>query len=330
MTAHLPDPLPRYDQLPVDPSKPPKSAWGLFGDDDELGTVNLLTPERVRDALALPTRGAVFSLNWDVEMPDPPILGRKPLQHHIIDLRPGSDDYYDRFYPQASSQWDALCHMPHPRYGYYNGRTQAEVTGRPGSRNGIEHWARRGIVGRFVLADVERYRRESGRPLRQDEPDPVRPEDLEATLAAQGTSLSTGDILLIRMGWVGWYEQRDAATRRALAEAGQDLRTPGLEGTEAMAAWLWDRHVAAVACDVPALEVLPSGPWNAPEPEATYDSYLHFRIIPLLGMAVGEMFVLDELADDCAADGVYHGLFTAAPIHKIGGAGSPANAIAVK
>jgi kynurenine formamidase len=322
--------LPAYADLPIDPRRPPGSAWGVFGDDDELGTINLLTPERVRAALTLPTAGKVFSLNWNVELPDPPILGRKPLVHHIIDLHPGADDYYDRFYPQASSQWDALCHMPHPHHGYYNGRTQDDITGRPGSRNGIDHYARHGIVGRFVLADVARFREESGRPLRQDQPDGVTPDDLDATLDRQGVALRTGDILLVRMGWVGWYEGRDARTRHALARAGQDLRTPGLVGTEAMAAWLWDAHVAAVACDVPALEVLPSGPWNAPDPEASYDSYLHFRIIPLLGLAVGEMFVLDALAADCAADGIYHGLFTAAPIHKVGGAGSPANALALK
>jgi hypothetical protein len=60
------------------------------------------------------------------------------------------------------------------------------------------------------------------------------------------------------------------------------------------------------------------------------ERFLHWRVIPLLGLAVGEMFVLDALADDCAADGVYEGLFTAAPLHKIGGSGSPANALAIK
>jgi len=60
------------------------------------------------------------------------------------------------------------------------------------------------------------------------------------------------------------------------------------------------------------------------------EGFLHFRIIPLLGMAVGEMFVLDALAEDCAADGVYEGLFTSAPLNKVGGSGSPANALAIK
>ena len=47
-------------------------------------------------------------------------------------------------------------------------------------------------------------------------------------------------------------------------------------------------------------------------------------------MAVGEMFVLDALAEDCVADGVYEGLFTSAPLNKVGGSGSPANALAIK
>lgn len=323
-------PLPKYRDLPLDTSKPPRSAWGLFGDDDELGTINLLTPERIANAARLVRAGHVFSLNWDVEKPNPPILGRKPLKHHIIDLKPGADDFYDNFFPQASSQWDALCHMSHPDHGYYNGRTQADITGEPGSRNGIEHWARRGVAGRFVLLDIGRYREESGRPLRFDQSDAVTPEDLDGALNRQGVELEVGDILLIRFGWVGWYERAVPKTQQALARAGQNLRTPGLTGTEDMAEWLWDHHLAVVACDVPALEVLPSGPWNSPDPVSTYDAYLHFRIIPLLGFAVGEMFVLDELASDCAADGTYCGLFTAAPLNKLGGAGSPANALALK
>ena len=52
-------------------------------------------------------------------------------------------------------------------------------------------------------------------------------------------------------------------------------------------------------------------------------------MIPLLGLAVGEMFVLDALAEACAADGIYEGLFCAAPLNKVGGSGSPANALAI-
>lgn len=315
--------LPRYDELPTRPDAPPGSAWGVFGDDDELGTINLLTPERVREAAALVRKGAVFSLNWNVELPNPPVLGRRPLRHHYIDLRPGTDDFYDDFYPQASSQWDALCHMQHPEHGFYNGRGMPEITGRPGSRNGIDNWARRGIAGRFVLADVARWREAQGRPVDNADMDVIGVDQIDATLAWQDAELRPGDILLVRLGWIGWYERQDQRTREALgAMPVPGMKTPGLSADRSTDAWLWDRHVAAVASDVPALEALPYEP--------TVDRFLHWRVIPLLGLAVGEMFVLDPLAEDCAADGVYEGLFTAAPLNKVGGSGSPANALALK
>src|SRR5664280_2058073 len=82
--------LPTYASLPIDSSKPAHSAWGVFGVDDEVGTINLLTPEHVRRAATLVHRGRVVSLNWDLEMPRPPILGRRALQHTITDLAPVS------------------------------------------------------------------------------------------------------------------------------------------------------------------------------------------------------------------------------------------------
>jgi kynurenine formamidase len=253
------------------------------------------------------------------------------MRHHIIPLHPGADDYYDGFYPQTSSQWDALCHQPHPAHErYYNNCRQEDITGKPGSRNGIEHWARRGIVGRFVLIDVGRHRELVGRPIRQDETDIVTIDDLDAALRAQSVTTEPGDILLIRMGWMAWYETLSASKRKILSEAGTALRTPGLEGEERTAEWLWDHQFSAVASDVPALEAVPMGPWGAPKPEETYDHFLHFRIIGLLGMAVGEMFLLDPLAEDCAEDHRYTGLFTAAPMNKLGGVGSTANALAIK
>lgn len=314
---------PRFSDLPVSPQHPPGSAWGVFGDDDELGTVNLLGVEQALRGAALVRRGAVFPLNWNIELPSPALFGRSALRHRIIDLDPvGTDDVYDGFYPQGSSQWDALAHVKHPTYGYYNGRSRADITGKPGSRNGIDHWARRGLVGRFVLADVARYRAALGRPFRSDEPEAIGPADLDGCLAWEGVSPEVGDILLIRFGWIGWYEQVDARTRAALA-ATELFSAAGLARDRLTAEWLWDRGFSGVAADNPALEVMPFD-------ESSEEGYLHYRLIPLLGMAVGELFALDTLAADCAADLVYEGLFTSAPLNKVGGSGSPANALAVK
>ena len=326
----IPDWLPRYHELPIQPSKPPRSAWGVFGEDDQLGTINLLTADRVRHGATLVKKGAVFSLNWDMEQPNPPILGRTSTQHHIIDLTPGTDDsewgtddYYDNYWPQSSTQWDALSHMPHPEYGYYNGVQRAAITGEPGSKNGIDNWARRGIAGRFVLADVAGYLESQGTPIDAARRVEIPIATVQAALDAQGVQLLGGDILLLRMGWIGWYEQATEATRVAISKlGGPELQAPGLSAAESTLEWLWDHQIAAVACDVPALEAMPYTP--------TVEGFLHFRIIPLLGMAVGEMFVLDALAADCRVDGIYEGFFTAAPLNMRGGSGSPGNALALK
>jgi hypothetical protein len=163
--------LPAYEDLPVDVSAPPGSSWGVFGPGDQVGTVNLLTPDRVRRGAGLVRKGLVFSLNWNIELPDPPLLGREPLRHTILDVGCGTDDFYDNFYPQGSSQWDALSHIGHPQYGFYNGRKFTDFTGRPGSLNGIDNWARRGIVGRFVLADIGRFSPNTNNLGRGEDPD---------------------------------------------------------------------------------------------------------------------------------------------------------------
>jgi kynurenine formamidase len=313
---------PSYHELEPVPGLPARTSWGLFGPDDRVGTLNLLTEERVRAAASLVRRGAVFPLSWDLEQPDPPMFGRKPIRHVTTVFPNGTDDHYDDFYPQGSSQWDALSHIGHPVLGFYGGRLAELVGDSTTNPLGIEWWARRGIAGRFVLVDVGRQRETEGRPLDLTRPTPIDVDELEATLAAQHVSLGAGDILLLRFGWIAWYEQLDAAGRQRVADLGH-TPTPGLSQDEATAAWLWDHQVAAVAADNPGVEVYPADPEDLAH-------FLHYRLLTFLGMALGELFELEGLAADCAADGVYEGLFTAAPLNKRGGSGSTANAIALK
>jgi kynurenine formamidase len=315
--------LPSYRELPIKEGAPPGSSWGVFGDDDQVGTINLLTPDRALAAARLVRTGKSFSLNWDLEKPNPPIAGRQALKHSIYRDANGTDDHYDSFYTQRSSQWDALCHIGHPDYGFYNGVQSADITGEPGSRNGIDNWARRGITGRFVLIDIGRSRELDGRPLDQRSAEAITSDELDAVLERQGVALETGDILLLRFGWTQWYEDGSDDDRLYATGSPAEIGTPGLAHDESTAAWLWNRHVAAVATDSPALEVLPAG-------FTSIDTFLHFRVIAMLGIAIGEMFLLDDLAADCAADGVYEGMLVAAPLNKVGGSGSPANAIAIK
>ena len=316
--------LPRYSQLPIRGDLPPRSAWGLWGDDDEIGAFNLLTPERVRNALKSIRRGSVFSLNWALEEPNPPLYGRGALRHRMSRPIPNvMDDVLDNFFPQGSSQWDGLSHVGHPEYGFYNGRVADDFTGQAGTKNGVEHWARRGIVGRGVLLDIALHWQVTGRQYDAGSRFEFSVDDLEEVREAQGLNFELGDILLLRTGWMNWYSQASNEVRLDLSENSLTrLRVPGLAGDETMVEWLWDHHFSAVAADNPSVEAWPH--------EIEVDSYLHFRLLPLLGMSMGEMWYLEELAADCAEDGVYEFLLTSAPLNKLGGVGSPANAIAIK
>ena len=312
--------LPSYDQLPIRAGAPPGAAWGVFGDRDELGTINLLTPGRVRTAAAEIRRGQVFSLNLPITIPDPPLFQRGKYQHTIRSYQGFDfvlDDYLDNFYPQASSQWDALSHVKHPQYGAYNGIPDQEMTGRGGTRLGIDNLARRGIAGRGVLADVARYHERKGKRIDFGKAEAIPLEDLETTLAHQKTRLRAGDILLVRIGWISFYLSASPEIR---AELARETVVPGIEGGTRTARWLWDKHLAAVASDAPALEPLPpSG-----------DDFLHFHMLAFFGMPIGEMWNLEELADDCARDGRYTFFLTSAPLNIPGGVGSPPNALAMK
>ncbi|MCS0498892.1 cyclase family protein [Protaetiibacter mangrovi] len=324
--------VPVYRELPISPEHPPRSSWGVWGADDEIGAMNLLTPERTLAASRLVRRGATFSLNWELDQPDPPILGRGALQHTVIDGPSGPDDRYDAFYPQASSQWDALAHVRHPRYGSYNGWPTSALTAEH-SRFGIDAWARRGLAGRFVLVDAAGYLAERGDPIDGGTSRAISLAELRAMLDAQGVALTPGTFLLLDVGWIDWYLASDDATRRRLA-AGADFSTtdhdlehffpaPGLSRAEEMAEFLWDSGVVAVAADCPAVEAMPMQRDDS-------DGFLHYRLAALLGIGIGEMWDLRALAADCRADGVYEGFLASAPLNKRGGTGSPANALAFK
>jgi hypothetical protein len=302
--------LPSYAELPVEPGAPPRSSWGVWGPGDVLGALNLQTPERALRASASIRTGRWFALGLDLSLPDPPLFGRPAFTHEVVRRKSGTqDDVLHGWNTQSSSQWDGFRHFPNPEHGIY--------AGLPDEDHGMHHWAARGLVARAVLADVDRWRAAAGRPLRQGETDPISADDLLGCLADQGTPVETGDVLLVRTGWLTWYRGLDADGRTAHAA---ELRQPGLAGDD-MPAALWDLHVSAVAADNGAVEMWP------PDQDVVF---LHHHLLPLLGIPLGELWDLDALADDCAASGTYDALLTSAPIHVRNGVASPPNAIAIR
>lgn len=311
--------LPTYRDLLARTDGPPGTCWGLFGAADELGTLNLITPEHARASAALVERGEVFSLNWNVELPDPAPFRRPPLRHQIGAGGIGRDDWLDHFYLQGSSQWDALRHIAHPRLGFYNGVPAARVDDPTDGVLGIHHVARRGIATRGVLLDVAAHQEAVGRPFRADEEFRISVDLLDEVARAEGVTIQPGDVLLVRTGWTGWYAQSSQAERDRIDAA---TPQPGLEPVERTAEWLWDHHIAAVAADNVSLESMPL--------DVREGHFLHFWLIPCLGMPIGELWWLDDLAKACARDRRWAFQLVSAPLNVYGGVGSPPNALAIR
>ena len=300
---------------------PDGCAWDYL--DAELGSLERLTADRVVDAARLVRRGARFSLDLPLDVPSPPFFGREAMRHEIFELF-GSvlDDRLDNFFPQASTQWDGFGHFGHSTRGFFGSRTAEQVRG----DRGVLAWSEHGIVGRGVLLDVARHL-----PIAGDEPFVVTPELLDETAAAQGVEVRDGDVCCVRVGWLSWYRILDAAGRRQVSEASRsfvDLRTPGLGPGPAIAEWLWDHGVAAVAVDNPGVEPFPIT--AALPPGGGIDDSVHTRVLALLGIPLGEFFDFDALADDCAQHRSYEFCFTSAPLRIPGGIGSPPNALAIR
>ncbi|GAC1419929.1 MAG: hypothetical protein NVSMB5_12160 [Candidatus Velthaea sp.] len=311
--------LPSYDDLPQAEGGA-RSGWGLFGEHDNIGLLNLITPERIAAATRLVRKGAVFPLGAPLDIISPPMFSRGIPRHTTIRTGNGRglDDVIDNVYPQASSQWDSLGHISFDYKRYYNGASVDDVI--TGGRNTIDHWAKRGIAGRAVLIDLARTA-----TFDPGTAHAFTVEDMERARAAAGITFEPGDIVLMHTGFLEWYARQDEATRVVIAPR-DSLRAPGVEHTEAMARYLWNAHISAIASDNPSVEVWPADGRK----DAWPFGFLHHILIGQFGMALGELWWLHDLAADCAADGVHEMLLTSTPINQRGGIGSPANALALK
>lgn len=311
--------LPAFSELPELDGLALRHAWDVFGRDDNLGSLNLIDDQVVLRGLAAAGSGRRYPLSLPLNEPDPPLFGRGAVEQELVQLdRNTWDDRLGNVWPQSSSQWDGLKHVRCREHGFWTG-----LTGDPselGDRLGIDHWAS-GIISRGVLLDIPRHRREAGRRYDALSGEAVTAQELEEVAGAQGVAIEPGDVLCLRFGWVEAWRNLSAPQRAEAAAPGGNLVYAGLSAAEPVAERLWDWHVAALAADNPSIETRPGDP---------AEGSLHRRLLPLLGMAMGELFDFDALAADCAADGRWTFTFIGIPHRLPGGLGSPANAVAIR
>jgi hypothetical protein len=203
------DKIPKYSQLPIKPGAPAHSNWGVFGDDDEVGCINFLTPEGIIEAAKLVRDGKAFRLDNRVGYADPPIGGRAPTKHSVKSYEElgllGFDDILDNYNTQEGSQWDGLRHVGlFKERAFYNGVTPEQL--KTTSKIGVHNWKEK-IIGRGLLIDVYRFCTESGRKIDPMEAEKYSVDELKGALKAQGSELKPGTILLVRTGWMqGYYK----------------------------------------------------------------------------------------------------------------------------
>ena len=314
--------IPSFDQLPIQKGAPAESSWGVFGDDYALGCLNFLTPTGVVEAARLVQSGKVFRLDAKIGFLQPPLFGRAQAVHQVVPLGPlAHDDLLSNYNTQEGSQWDGLAHVGHGRHqAFYNGVTVDDVREGGNAKLGIHQWADK-FVGRGVLIDAFGYRQSQGRAVNPLERDAYTLEELQGALQSQGSTLTPGSVLLVRTGWLEAYEKCTADQKQAMSPFDK-VKSIGVDPSREMVAWLWDHRVAAIATDSPGVEPLPMNLGD--------EGLLHYRALPLLGLPLGELFVLAPLTADCALDRRYEFMLVSAPLHVEGGIATPPNAVVIK
>ncbi len=323
--------VPLYRDLPKGEQDLYPNAWGVFGAEDQLGTLNHLNPDRVMNALKSVQTGRVVNLNLALDEFNPALIAHRGLPtHEVFGLNKfHRDERIDNLFTQASTQIDGLRHFANPDLGFYNNFDGEKLVAGT-SYLGMQNVAQRGIVGRGLLLDVDRYRKSINQPIDQNQSEQITVDQLESTLDFQGSEILPGDILLVRTGWL-------SSVRDGKRKPDQPLMSSGLAQDEAIAEWLWDKQVSLVAADNVALEAWPANreeiqtraEQDGSLEKSSHTGMLHRILIPLLGLTIGELWDLDELAIAMSERRRFDCLITAEPLNLPGGVGSPANALAI-
>lgn len=189
-------------------------------------------------------------------------------------------------------------------------------------------------MGKGVLLDYCSWAERNGISYNPMSKHVIKVADLIAIAEDQGVTFCPGDILLVRTGWIKWYEENNEEQRLKYITHGSAWI--GVEGCEETLEWLWNQHFAAVAGDSIGWEAWPPQPGYSKicfrpilECANTAFAELHDHLLSLWGMPIGEMWDLEALAKECEKQQRWTFFLTSAPLNITGGIASPPNAIAI-
>lgn len=283
------------------------SNWGRWGHDDQLGALNLITPEVTAAAAATVRSGRTVSCARALDT-SPGADNPSPVVHHMTGTFSegyGADYFALAPHGYATSHIDALSHIFHEGK-LFNGYDAQTVTAHGATRLGIHRLAA-GIVTRGVLLDIP-----ARRGVEALEPgEAIFPEDLEDAEARAGLRVGTGDALFVRTGRWRWRDEHGP----------WDLgrRAAGLDAS--CLPWLRARDVATLGSDGVS-DVAPSRVDGVPMP-------IHTVAIVALGLHLMDNLDFDALSTACAEEGRWDFLLVVAPLVLRRGTASPVNPIAL-
>ncbi|MFN0172960.1 MAG: cyclase family protein [Bryobacteraceae bacterium] len=299
---------PKLTQADVEGLLRSLSNWGRWGKADQLGALNLITPQKRKQAAALVREGRPVSLAHDVikeRADDSP-----PFEHTMLETgRAGSGGASDKIAVQyhgfTATHMDALCHM-FWKGQMYNGYPQAEVTAKGAARLGVNRF-RDGIFTRGVLIDLPRL---AGRKYLEGTR-AITPEDLDAWEKKFKTTVQPGDAVLFR---TGRWARRAAEGPWPIMKNSAGLHASCLK-------WLKQRDVSVVGSDL-ATDVMPSQVEGIVLP-------VHLVLIVGMGVPILDNLDLEAAAVEAASRNRWEFLLTVSPLPVEGGTGSPVNPTAV-
>ena len=285
------------------------SNWGRWGKTDQLGAVNLITPQVRRRAAALVKEGFSVSLSRDADSVRA-VDNSRPFERKMIsrgaDPKPmfAMDTYTMSFHGASLTHFDALSHMVY-QGKTYNGYPQEEIDG-SGARQLAVNAYKNGFVSRGILMDIPRLKGVKYLELGT----PIYPRDLEAWEKKAGVKVGPGDIVFIRTG--RW------ARRAEKGAWDTDQQSAGLHVS--CARWFKQRDIAILGSDAHA-ELMPSPVAGIPYP-------MHQLLLIAMGVPMLDNCDLEALGEAAAARQRWEFLLTAAPLSVPLGTGSPLNPIA--